>query len=693
MKHIKKFKKPLALFLLSFLFNLATEKVMGQCKESDDFSKAITLSATPAAGVWFTDRYAPAGFASQVNFNGNKRLKETIAASDGLNSRPPAFQFPFYNTQGRSYELANGSQYMDINLYIPADWASTNRRMAGFWGVAYDVNGDVSGYPIIEFCSDGGNPRFRGWDDVNGWVNMGLPASFSYNSWVKLQIELLASGEFKFTVGNLQMTTTANAAYGSKRIGNVILQGHNTTDGVNYDIYWDNLFNSCYIPCGNNNEKVMICHNGSELCVASNAVASHLAHGDVMGTCVPSSISTPLQKISTKPIVPEMNMPRNTGSATPFTLCAGNNDFSNNVALAASQAPGVWYTDRYAPNGFIGGVNYLGNKRLKHSIAVADGLNNRPLGYQFPFYNTQGRKYDLANGTQYMEIYLYVPSSWSTTGRRMAGFWGTAFDVNGDVSGFPIIEFSSDGANPRFRGWNDVNGWVDMGLPAGFSYNSWIKLQIELQSSGEFLYRVGNLQLTTTTLSAYGSLQIGNVILQGHNTLEGVDYDIYWDDLFNSCYLPCGSKNDKVIVCHAGNEICVAPQAVAAHLAHGDNLGRCNNAAANIITEVSSGSKPIAPDADKSVSNQLVKQPAGEKLELLVSPNPSTSYFKLQVVTGSNAPVTLRILDALTGRVISTFSRLTNNSSITIGDDLRAGTYYAEILQGNSRKTVQLIKL
>ncbi|MEJ6979702.1 carbohydrate-binding domain-containing protein [Pedobacter sp. P351] len=44
------------------------------------------------------------------------------------------------------------------------------------------------------------------------------------------------------------------------------------------------------VTCGNNNDKVMICHNGKVICVASNSVQEHLNHGDRLGFCsVPST--------------------------------------------------------------------------------------------------------------------------------------------------------------------------------------------------------------------------------------------------------------------------------------------------------------------------------------------------------------------------------------------------------------------
>nr|WP_314897850.1 LamG-like jellyroll fold domain-containing protein [uncultured Flavobacterium sp.] len=39
------------------------------------------------------------------------------------------------------------------------------------------------------------------------------------------------------------------------------------------------------VQCGNSNDKVMVCHNGHEICVSSNAVQSHLDHGDKLGSC------------------------------------------------------------------------------------------------------------------------------------------------------------------------------------------------------------------------------------------------------------------------------------------------------------------------------------------------------------------------------------------------------------------------
>jgi hypothetical protein len=197
--------------------------------------------------------------------------------------------------------------------------------------------------------------------------------------------------------------------------------------------------------------------------------------------------------------------------------------FASNPTLAATQTPGAWYVDRYAPNGFVS-ASLGGNNRLKHSILQTDTQVSA-------FYNTQGRKYDI-DGSTAMSIDLYVPMDWATSGRRMAGFWGTAVNGANVITGYPIIEFTSDGGVPRFRVWNSTGSgsWVDLGLPTGFAYDQWYTLEMALLSNGDFMYSVGDLSLTVPGLS---TVSISNVILQGYNHTPGLTYDIYWDN-FNA---------------------------------------------------------------------------------------------------------------------------------------------------------------
>ncbi|HTN19723.1 MAG TPA: LamG-like jellyroll fold domain-containing protein [Pelobium sp.] len=59
------------------------------------------------------------------------------------------------------------------------------------------------------------------------------------------------------------------------------------------------------VQCGNSTDKVMVCHNGHEICVSSNAVQSHLDHGDKLGSCTTSAGME--SKNSSKVLISEEN--------------------------------------------------------------------------------------------------------------------------------------------------------------------------------------------------------------------------------------------------------------------------------------------------------------------------------------------------------------------------------------------------
>ncbi len=44
------------------------------------------------------------------------------------------------------------------------------------------------------------------------------------------------------------------------------------------------------VRCGKKMDKVKLCHNGREICVDASAVKSHLAHGDILGSCSGPSV-------------------------------------------------------------------------------------------------------------------------------------------------------------------------------------------------------------------------------------------------------------------------------------------------------------------------------------------------------------------------------------------------------------------
>ena len=64
----------------------------------------------------------------------------------------------------------------------------------------------------------------------------------------------------------------------------------------------------------------------------------------------------------------------------------------------------------------------------------------------------------------------------------------------------------------------------------------------------------------------------------------------------------CGTKNDKVLVCHRGNTLCIGTTDMAAHLGHGDRLGACAATAA-----------PLAAAAGSVAELAVYTNPAGDQ--------------------------------------------------------------------------------
>jgi hypothetical protein len=87
----------------------------------------------------------------------------------------------------------------------------------------------------------------------------------------------------------------------------------------------------------------------------------------------------------------------------------------------------------------------------------------------------------------------------------------------------------------------------------------------------------------------------------------------------------------------------------------------------------------------KSGSNQVV-----EKMSANVFPNPTVSDFKLQVITAGKELISVRVLD-MQGRALKTFT-VSPYATIRFGNELKAGSYLIEILQGKQKTTKQLLK-
>ncbi|PSR55731.1 hypothetical protein AHMF7605_20595 [Adhaeribacter arboris] len=143
----------------------------------------------------------------------------------------------------------------------------------------------------------------------------------------------------------------------------------------------------------------------------------------------------------------------------------------------------------------------------------------------------------------------------------------------------------------------------------------------------------------------------------------------------------CGPKNDKVEVCHKDNKgkrntLCISKKDVASHLNHGDYLGDCPG---------KNNKRVASPETVVMVEEQP------EPLTIQVLGNPAPEYFTLVPQGGSKESLILRVIDAK-GQVMETRTNVAATQVIELGRPYRSGMYLVEVVQGQQRFTLKLVK-
>ncbi|KAA9331801.1 Ig-like domain-containing protein [Adhaeribacter soli] len=77
--------------------------------------------------------------------------------------------------------------------------------------------------------------------------------------------------------------------------------------------------------CGNKNDKVLVCHNGQEICISANAVKAHLAHGDYLGSCETSKKGNGNIRVQGGIVLQAMPNPFDQNTTVTFTMPEAGN--------------------------------------------------------------------------------------------------------------------------------------------------------------------------------------------------------------------------------------------------------------------------------------------------------------------------------------------------------------------------------
>lgn len=132
--------------------------------------------------------------------------------------------------------------------------------------------------------------------------------------------------------------------------------------------------------------------------------------------------------------------------------------------------------------------------------------------------------------------------------------------------------------------------------------------------------------------------------------------------------MQCGNSNDKVMVCHNGQAICVSSNSVQSHLNHGDKLGSCATTAKD-ITKVM-----ISEETERAV---------------YIYPNPVISLLNVKV-NEVYSGASLELYNSLGIKVQS--QALNNTSEVMALDKLVSGMYFLKINNGSGITVKNIIK-
>ncbi|AOW09985.1 hypothetical protein EM308_10950 [Flavobacterium gilvum] len=125
----------------------------------------------------------------------------------------------------------------------------------------------------------------------------------------------------------------------------------------------------------------------------------------------------------------------------------------------------------------------------------------------------------------------------------------------------------------------------------------------------------------------------------------------------NTLDVRCGMNNDKVMICHNNNVICVAQSAVQNHLNHGDNLGSCNGTA-----------------------KMATKEEATNSSNFTVYPNPVQDNFSVSIASKLDPNATIGIYNILGNKIRQV--RFTAVPQNVIVGDLPSGNYIIVVQNG-----------
>jgi hypothetical protein len=240
------------------------------------------------------------------------------------------------------------------------------------------------------------------------------------------------------------------------------------------------------------------------------------------------------------------------------------------------------------------------------------------------------------------------------------------------------------GATESCNGIDDnCNGLVDEGCPVGMP---------SISINDVSVYETNGLVVLTVSLSNAGTsdITIGYSTIDGTATgfvprgKKGVVADYVATS--GNIIVPAGSLSATIIISINADNVVESTENFTVKL----SLNKANAKKATISDDT--GVVTIFDESGNRLTTNI-KDITGhnQKLTIRALPNPSATYFTIVTQSNINQPISLFVYDIL-GRIIETKHDLPANYSISIGHSYKPGLYNVEIMQGNQKQTLKLVK-
>ena len=212
---------------------------------------------------------------------------------------------------------------------------------------------------------------------------------------------------------------------------------------------------------------------------------------------------------------------------------------------------------------------------------------------------------------------------------------------------------------PVFKGDTpplSVNAGSDANIYIGYGNQNAILTASSEGGTGQYSYLWSNYATTQTIIVNPTTTTTYTVTVTDECNNTASD-----EVMVNVIDVRCGKNNNKVLVCHKGNTICISPNAVQTHLNnHGDYLGNCGG-------------------------DQLVTLPTEFELHENY-PNPFNPTTRIDYSLPFDSKVSLQIFDALGREVVTLVNEYQRAGYYSIdfnASNLASGIYYYRMSAGD----------